>query len=267
MNIKEEYGIDIPKSIEKIIFGLDYKLDNIGQSNSKVFIFDEYILKISKLSFDIENEIRVYNELKDKLPIPKIIAYEIINDTIYLLKAKIKGKLLSDDYYMKRPKLLFKLACEALNMLWSIDINNLDLLNTCDLVLNTGLDFYNKGLLNFNNVDKNVVNGFKSFEEIFNFLNNNKPKSYNVLCHGDLCLPNIICDNDKVVGFIDLGLMGISNIYHDIAILYRSIKYNFNGKYGKSYEGFDDNLLFKLLNIKKDNDLINYFLLLDEVLG
>ena len=35
--------------------------------------------------------------------------------------------------------------------------------------------------------------------------------------------------------------MGISNRYHDLAILYRSIKYNFNGTYGKKYNGFNEN--------------------------
>ena len=80
----------VPESIMGYLDGLNYKVDDIGKSNSNIFIFDDYILKISTLSFDIENEIRVYNNLKDKLPIPDIIAYEVIDGRVYILKSKLK---------------------------------------------------------------------------------------------------------------------------------------------------------------------------------
>ena len=124
-----------------------------------------------------------------------------------------------------------------------------------------------KELIDFKNCDKNIVDDFSSFDEIFSYLENNKPPKDKVLCHGDLCLPNIICNGDKIAGFIDLGLTGIDNRYHDIAIIYRSIKYNFLGVFGKAYKEFDEDLLFKNLNLKKDEKQIKYYLLLDEVLG
>ena len=130
-----------------------------------------------------------------------------------------------------------------------------------------GFDCNNMGYLDFNESDHSITKDFSNFDEIINYLKNNKPKEDNVICHGDLCIPNIICNEDKIVGFIDLGLMGISNRYHDLAILYRSIKYNFNGNYGKKYDGFNENELFELVGIKRNDDLIKYYLLLDEILG
>ncbi len=46
-------------------------------------------------------------------------------------------------------------------------------------------------------------------------------KAERVVCHGDLCLPNILIDPDtmSVTGLIDLGRLGLADPYADISLL------------------------------------------------
>ena len=265
--LERALGVTIPKSILRVVHGIPFQIDKIGKSSSQVAIFEEYTLKVSSLSFDIENEVRISKVLQNVIPIPELLAYEVVSGKVFLLKRKLQGKMLCDDYYMNRPNLLFALAAKAISLLWSVDIHDLDLQDSFATVLDFGKKANRQGLLDILKSDLNATKGFRDFNEILDYLICHKPEGKNVLTHGDLCLTNILCDEDKLVGFIDLGLMGKSHPYHDLAILYRSIQYNFAGVYGKAYPGFEKNRLFDLLHIKKDESLIRYYLLLDEVLG
>ncbi len=85
-----------------------------------------------------------------------------------------------------------------------------------------------------------------------------------VLSHGDYCLPNVFGVHDKVAGYIDLGRTGIAGKWCDIALCYRSISYNYSGRYhGRAYSGYDELLLFRELGIEPDWDKIRYYILLD----
>ncbi|MGV0740842.1 APH(3'') family aminoglycoside O-phosphotransferase [Mycolicibacterium sp. XJ870] len=50
-----------------------------------------------------------------------------------------------------------------------------------------------------------------------------------VMCHGDLCLPNILVDSERFTGFIDLGRLGVADRHADLALLLANTADTFPG--------------------------------------
>ncbi|BCI51473.1 putative streptomycin phosphotransferase [Mycolicibacterium litorale] len=48
-----------------------------------------------------------------------------------------------------------------------------------------------------------------------------------VVCHGDLCLPNIVVDGAQVAGFVDLGRLGLADPHADLSLLLESTRQAF----------------------------------------
>ncbi len=70
-----------------------------------------------------------------------------------------------------------------------------------------------------------------------------------VLSHGDFCLPNILCDNRGITGFLDLGYCTVSQREADIESALWSLEANLVGEYsdGVEKEGVDRELFMSLL--------------------
>ena len=70
-----------------------------------------------------------------------------------------------------------------------------------------------------------------------------------VLCHGDLCLPNVFADNRGITGFIDLGNCHIGTREEDINDCIWSLEANLTGEYsgGVEREPLDKEAFLRLL--------------------
>ena len=72
-------------------------------------------------------------------------------------------------------------------------------------------------------------------------------EGYDTLIHGDFCLPNILVNDGKISGFIDLGDSGIGDPWRDYAWCIWSLRYNLKTD---AYTG----LLLEKLGIEFDQE-------------
>jgi aminoglycoside phosphotransferase len=62
-----------------------------------------------------------------------------------------------------------------------------------------------------------------------------------VVCHGDLCLPNVVLDpaTGRVTGLVDAGRLGVADRWTDLALATRSLAGDLNPQYGQwAADGF-----------------------------
>ena len=264
---------NLPENIQKLIKGKPFKTDDIGKSGSKILMFDDCVLKIEdardkSLSKKNDISVQVMRWLKSKLPVPEVLAYEADSEYQYLLMSRVSGKISCDEYFLEHPHELCRLLAQALKMLWSIDVSDCPYERTLDKDLEEAEYRVQNNLIDVSDAEPETYgkDGFENPEALLTWLKANRPKYEPVLSHGDFCLPNVLIQDEKVSGFIDLGDTGIGDKWDDIAMCYRSLKHNFDGTYGgKVYPDFNPDMLFEELGIEPDWEKIKFYILLDEL--
>lgn len=243
-------------------------VDEIGMSSAQILCFDDMILKVERQCEESENEYRMMQWLRHKIPVPEILYYEQSQHISYLLMSKLRGEMLCSSCFLTNPHELIRMLAEGLKLLWSVDISSCPCNNAIENKLRLAESRVKDGLCSVDDSEPETygANGFKSPSELLEWLKCNKPTEEYVFSHGDFCLPNIFSRDGKIEGFLDLGRSGIADRYQDIALCYRSLKDNFDGRYGgKLVADFDISELFSQLQIEPNWEKIHYYILLDEL--
>ncbi len=75
-----------------------------------------------------------------------------------------------------------------------------------------------------------------------------------VLCHGDYCFPNILIEDGKATGYLDLGEMGLADRWWDLAVATWSCDWNVG-------PGYQD-LFLESYGMERDEERIAYYRLM-----
>jgi kanamycin kinase len=80
-----------------------------------------------------------------------------------------------------------------------------------------------------------------------------------VVCHGDYCAPNMLLENGRVTGYVDLGELGVADRWWDVAVGAWSAGWNFGQEHeARFYEGY---------GIEPDPERIRFYRLLYDVVS
>jgi aminoglycoside 3'-phosphotransferase-3 len=249
----------LPKEIEQCVVNMQCYKDKEGKSNASVFQFYDdnktYYLKAEKRNEEVVREQELYQWLKNKLPVPKVICEHSEGETEYLLIEKVDGIMLESDYYRSNPELLVKLAADGIKLLQGIDISHCPFDSTIGYKLKCSKERIESGQVS--KIDRNeYTEGLETPQDVYEYLITHKPIEDKAFTHGDFCFNNYFASGQMISGFIDFGRGGVGDKYQDIALCVREL-WDFDKKYTQ--------LFFDNLGIVPDYDKIKYYILLDEL--
>jgi kanamycin kinase/aminoglycoside 3'-phosphotransferase-3 len=250
----------LPDKIKNRLNNMKFEKINIGLSRTQVYKFysarETLYLKFGLKNSELKKEYENLFWLQRKIPVPEIIEWYSDNDNEYLITTEITGKMLCDDYYLGNPSLVISIMAEGIKLFQSVDIKDCPINNNLDIKLEKAKFNLQNNLVYTVNWEKE--NKFASPNELLVYMIDNKPKDEElVFTHGDYCLPNILGNENKLMGFVDIGSGGMADKWQDIAIGIRSIRQNFHtNEYDEAF--------LKQIGIVNDPEKLEYYIFLYE---
>ncbi len=254
--------------LNRLVAGQPYTLDGVGMSGSAVLLFDDKVLKIRPAEAETRTEAAVMRWLSGRLPVPRCLYHGEADGTDYLLMSRVPGRMACEPEYLAHPQQLVQTLANSLRQLWQADSSGCPVRWDLDAKLAAAAQRVEQGLVDVEDAEPETFGpgGFADPRQLLQWLQTHRPTEELVLSHGDFCLPNVFLADGQLSGLIDLGRTGLADRWQDIALCWRSLKHNYDGRYGgQTYSNFDPDCLFDALGIRPDREKLRYYLLLDEL--
>lgn len=205
----------VPQELQHLIASADI-YDSSSSPEARVYFIDKddgYYLKCAKTG-TLEKEAKMTQYFHSKKLGAEVLNYTS-NTHDWLLTKAVVGHDCIDSEYLSHPKRLCDTIATELRKLHEIDYSDCPVMDRTAEYLANAENNYRTG-----NYDKSSFPdsfGYRSAEQAHEVLAAGKNALQGkVLLHGDYCLPNIILENWKFSGFIDLDCAGVGDRHIDL---------------------------------------------------
>ena len=224
----------LPPTLALRLDGYNWQRDNLGGSGAHTFRLqgkgEAMFLKIADSSFSacLQAEAERIQWLNGRLPVPTIRHFEMTANGAFLLMTAVPGVNIT--HFNNRPdsekEIAVQLLATGLHQLHNLPFASCPFDQRLDRQIETAQQRMAAGRVDASDFDEER-RGQKP-HDLFDELLATRPTSEDVVfTHGDYCLPNVMIENGRFTGFIDLGNAGIADRYQDLALCTRSLTYNF----------------------------------------
>ncbi|MDE6579724.1 MAG: aminoglycoside 3'-phosphotransferase [Ruminiclostridium sp.] len=193
---------------------------------AKVYYIEKdsgYYLKTADKS-TLEKEAKMTEFFHSKGLGTEVLDY-ISDEKDWLLTAAVTGDDCTHEKYLAEPEKLCDTVAAELRKLHETDFTGCPITDRTAEYLADAEKNYRKGMYDSSIFPKSY--NCPSAKEAFDIFTSGKNAlQSNVLLHGDYCLPNIILNDGKLSGFIDVGCGGVGDRHIDIFWGLWSLWYN-----------------------------------------
>ena len=207
----------------------------------------------------IKEEVARIQWATNHLPVPEILQVNLSDKVPWMLTKVLPGGDGNQPDMAADPARLVQMLAHALRHFHEMPVN----LCPFDFRLDAAL-WHASSRLKAGLIDPKL-HFHKEFQhlsenEAIQILHDERPRFEElVVCHGDFCVPNILFHKGTLSGFIDLGELGVADVWWDLAVATWSLEWNLGA-------GFEE-LFLKEYGQSTDVEKIQYFRLLYEVVS
>ena len=207
------YGV--PHEISSLLSGADV-YDSSCSPEARVYFIDKdggLFLKCASVG-TLAREAEMTSYFHKKGIGAEVLSY-ITNEYDWMLSRRVVGEDCTYATYLDDPKRLCDLIATRLRALHETDARDCPVKDRMGEYISLVEENYRTG--NFDSSHFPDSFGYASAEEAYRVFSSGKDRLHNeVLIHGDYCLPNIMLDNWRFSGFIDVGNGGIGDRHVDL---------------------------------------------------
>ena len=190
--------------------------DSSCSPEARVYFIDRddgyYLKKAPKGSLGKEAELTRYFHQNGLAT--EVLSY-LSEDCDWMLSRRMRGEDCTYQMYLDNPKRLCDTIATRLRALHETDFSDCPILDHTTLYLGVAKENYKKGLFDPSFASDDF--GDLSAKDAWTYLESHSHLLKNdTLLHGDYCLPNIMLDDWKFSGFIDLGNGGVGDRHVDL---------------------------------------------------
>lgn len=192
--------------------------------------------------------------LEGRVPVPLVVDYGLDADTEWLLLTPLPGRDATTPELKSKPSWIVPLLAEGLRAFHEIDPGDcpFDFRNDAAIAhvrRRLGAGTYDESYEL--HTEFAHLNGRQAVERLESL----RPSDEDVVvCHGDYCFPNVLIEDGRITGYLDLGELGLADRWWDVAVGAWSTTWNV----GPGYE----DLFYASYGIDPDPRRIEFYRLL-----
>ncbi len=223
-----------PAIIQQYLVGYTTAGDNLRTaSESEVFRYTRpdgrtrYLKTQSTTTWSapLSNEADAMRWLHSRIAVPNVVTYTTDRETEYLLTDGIPGMSSETESCHDDKARLVEMLASVFIDLHVLPIDDCPIDRGPEQLLARGRKRVETGIVTQQMVDDQGLSGSPS-EALQELVHRMPSTSKLVFTHGDYCLPNVMIQEGRVSGLIDLGYAGISDAYRDFVAADYSIARN-----------------------------------------
>lgn len=221
-----------PAGIQAALKGFETAGDNLKtHSTSDVYRYwrggGSLFVKVQRPSWSppLSRERDAMAWLAGKIPVPEVVAYAEEEDVEYLVTRGLPGVSAENESCHGDKQALVERLAAALQEIHALDTTGCPLDSRPEALIASGRERIREGIVTREMVEEEGMAGKPddALDELASVVP--EPDTI-VFTHGDYCLPNVMIDTGRVVGFIDLGYAGVGDPYRDFIAADYSVRRN-----------------------------------------